>query len=502
MKQKKTSYSLVVGLGASGVSMAKFLASTGKVVKATDIDEQKKDVSPELNRLGIQTQIGFHDSDTFNHASIIIPSPGIPLDNPYIKAAVDQGVPVTGELDIFSQHNRLPVIAITGTNGKTTTTTLIGDMLRTCGRAPFVGGNIGTPLVDLLMENQTNNELDSQADNQVTRQKADVIVAEVSSFQLDLARQFKPTVGVLLNISEDHLDRYENFAAYENSKWSLFQHQGVSDTAVINQSIRGLDRAVQRLKSSIITFSSNRTVQAGNKENPGGKKPESLGSVDNKSGVSTIGYGSREDARYGATIDPNGINIHIKGENHRIETARLTELQGAHNRENIAAAVLACLALGADITGILQGLKTFKGLAHRMQFVGSVKGISFYNDSKATNTDAVNRALESFGNNIILILGGREKNTDFSQLLPCVQAHVKTIVAIGESTGHVKNTFDTVCEVTPAKTMKAAVQAAFDSARENDVVLLSPACASFDMYDNYVHRGNDFITHVKALETP
>jgi UDP-N-acetylmuramoylalanine--D-glutamate ligase len=457
---------------------------------------RKKEVSLELNRLGIQTQIGFHDSDTFNHASTLIPSPGIPLDNPYIKTAVDRGVSVTGELDIFSQYNNLPVIAITGTNGKTTTTTLIGDMLRTCGRAPFVGGNIGTPLVDLLMENQTNNELDSQADNQVTRQKADVIVAEVSSFQLDLARQFKPTVGVLLNISEDHLDRYENFAAYENSKWSLFQHQGVSDTAVINQSIRGLDRAVQRLKSSIITFSSNRTVQAGNKENPGGKKPEALGPGAQKSGATSIGY----DARYGATIDQNGINIHIKEENHRIETGRLTELQGAHNRENIAAAVLSCLALGADIKGILQGLETFKGLAHRMQFVRSIRGISFYNDSKATNTDAVNRALESFGNNIILILGGREKNTDFSQLIPSVLAHVKTIVAIGESTGHVKNTFDTICEVTPAKTMKTAVQAAFDAARKNDVVLLSPACASFDMYDNYAHRGNDFITHVKALE--
>jgi UDP-N-acetylmuramoylalanine--D-glutamate ligase len=456
--------------------MAKFLASTGKAVRATDIDERKKDIEPELNRLGIQTQIGFHDSDTFNHACTMIPSPGIPLDNPYIKAAVKMGVPVIGELDIFSRHNRRPVIAITGTNGKTTTTTLIGDMLRGCGRTPFVGGNIGTPLVDLLMDNPSEK-------------RADVIVAEISSFQLDLARQFKPNVGVLLNISEDHLDRYENYSAYEASKWSLFQHQDASDFSVINESITGFDQAARGLKSEISTFSPSR---AAIKKMPGDRKP-----VAGKPGDLTIRYG----ACYGAAIDPNGIDIHIKGKNHRIETGRLTELQGAHNRENIAAAVLACLALGEDMQGILRGLETFKGLAHRMQFIQIVQGVSFYNDSKATNTDAVKRALESFAGNIILILGGREKNTDFSQLVPCVQAHVKTIVAIGESMDHVTHTFATVCRVLAAKTMETAVRAAFDAAKKNDVVLLSPACASFDMYDNYAHRGNDFITHVKALET-
>jgi len=454
VKEKKLSYFLIIGLGKSGISMAKFLRSKGKTVIATDRDTSKADIETELNALGIKTEIGFHDQQTFNRAGVMVPSPGIPLNNEFIKTALDLGVGITGELDIFTRYNDLPIIAITGTNGKTTTTALIGDMLKASGMNPFVGGNIGTPLVDHLM----------------TTGKTDVIVAEISSFQLDISKKFKPGVGVLLNISEDHLDRYETYTAYENSKWRIFKNQDTSNKAVINQSITGFNEKSKIMSSKIFTFSSS----------------------------------PHTPVKSNAKIDSKKIEIITMDGNITIPSEGLKTLAGTHNRENIAAAVLACLAFGADINGILKGLNAFKNLPHRIEFIKTIEGISFYNDSKATNTNAVIRAIECFPNNIILILGGREKNTDFPLLVNSVKKNVKTIIAIGESKTHIKDTFENICPIKEAQTMKDAVQMAFDAAVKDNtgepaIVLLSPACASFDMYDSYAHRGNDFTTHVKAL---
>lgn len=444
-------YFLIIGLGASGVSMAKFLRSRGKNVIATDIEESKAAIAKELNEIGIKTQIGFHDQKTFNHAGIMVPSPGIPLTNKFIKTALNKGVAITGELDIFTKYNDLPIIAITGTNGKTTVTTLIGDMLKHSKMNPFVGGNIGTPLVESLMDEK----------------KAEVIVAEISSFQLDISKQFKPDVGILLNISQDHLDRYENYADYTDSKWSVFKNQNFADKAVINRSIHGFYKKSQNLKSELITFSSNKS----NFENCNAK------------------------------IDLKNIEIKTKNYNQKVSTDSLKEFPGFHNKENIAAAALASLAMGANIHAVLKGIKNFKNLPHRMQFIKTIKGISFYNDSKATNTDAVIRAVECFKNNIILILGGSEKETDFSDLINHLKQRVKTIIAMGETSRKIYDTFEKTCPVKIVKTMKNGVQTAFATALKNDIVLLSPACASFDMYESYVHRGDDFINCVKHLET-
>jgi UDP-N-acetylmuramoylalanine--D-glutamate ligase len=449
MKKEKQPYFLVIGLGASGTSMVKFLHSKGKTVIATDIDDSRIKIAKDLATLGIKTEIGFHDQKTFNRASVIIPSPGIPITNTFIKTAAGLGVDIIGELDIFAQYNDLPVIAITGTNGKTTTTSLIGDILKSCGMKPFVGGNIGTPLVDHLMN----------------KGKTDVIVAEISSFQLDLSNQFRPDVGVLLNISEDHLDRYETPLAYETSKWSIFKHQMPADTAVINESIKKFDILSKKLKSKIFTFSSEKNTLI----------------------------------NCNAKIDSKNIRIITPKLNHTIKTDQLTELQGTHNKENIAAAILACLAIGADIDGIPKGLGTFKNLPHRMEFVKTIDGISFYNDSKGTNTDAVIQAIKCFRKNIILILGGREKSTDFSLLVNDIQKSVKAIIAMGECRTTINNTFSNICPVLEVQTMKEAVQTAFDKAFKDDIILLSPACASFDMYENYPQRGNDFIAHVNAI---
>ncbi len=451
MKKKSSSYFLVIGLGASGVSMAKFLCLKGESVVATDIDASRTVVAEELNALGIRTEIGFHDPKTFIEAKTLVPSPGIPLTHPRIKEALAHGVGLTGELDIFSKYNTLPLIAITGTNGKTTTTTLIGDMLKASGMNPFVGGNIGTPLVENIM-GQNNT---------------DVIVAEISSFQLDISTSFRPDVGVLLNISEDHLDRYDSYEAYEQSKWSLFKNQKPSDTAVVNRTVKGFENACRNISSRILAFSSDKNTRM----------------------------------NCAADISDKDIRIQFEGKNHIIRTDHLKELRGAHNRENIAAAALACLSLGKpQLHGIVKGLESFKNLSHRMEFVKTIKGISFYDDSKGTNTDAVIRALECFKNNIILILGGREKGTDFSLLRHHVQKSVKTIVSIGESRRHVMETFQDTCPVIEAGTMQEAVEKSFASAASGDVVLLSPACASFDMFDNYAHRGREFASRVAALE--
>lgn len=423
----------------------------GKTVIATDNDPSRTELVEELNSLGIQTQIGFHDQDTFNRASVIIPSPGIPHTHPFIQTAAGIGVEIAGELDIFTRYNQLPIIAITGTNGKTTTTTLIGDILKSCGKKPFVGGNIGTPLVDYLMK----------------KGETDVIVAEISSFQLDISHGFKPDVAVLLNISDDHMDRYETVCAYETSKWSIFKHQNFSDTAVINGSIKDFHVWSQKLKSKIYTFSSaSNPLEACN-----------------------------------ARIDSKTIHIAIEQLNHTIQTDHLKELAGTHNKENAAAAILACLALGVDIEKISKGLEQFKNLPHRVEFVKTIDGISFYNDSKGTNTDAVIRAINCFDKNIILIMGGREKRADFSLLKHDIQQRVKTIIALGECRSLITDTFKEICPVLEVHTMEQAVQQAFATGVKNDIVLLSPACASFDMYKNYVHRGNDFVTHVNALGT-
>jgi UDP-N-acetylmuramoylalanine--D-glutamate ligase len=470
MNKTNSPYFLIIGLGKSGMSMAKFLCSKGENVIATDIDESKLNIAKELNELGIKTQIGFHDQKTFNNAKIMIPSPGISLNNKYIKTALNKGVEITGELDIFTKHNDLPIIAITGTNGKTTVTTLIGKMLQQSKMMPFVGGNIGTPLIEHLM---AKNKSDGN-------NKTDIIVAEISSFQLDLSRQFRPDVGVLLNISQDHLDRYKNFEEYINSKWSIFKNQTSSDTAVINQST--LEFCHESDQDVDQNFSQN------------------LDSVSQKIKSKSICFSSKNNFKEcDGQINPKEIKIKFKNDTYKIPTDNLKELQGTHNQENIAAACIASLAAGADFNNILKGLADFQNLSHRVELVKTINGISFYNDSKATNTDAVIRAIECFKNNIILILGGREKSTDFSLLINKIKKRVKTIIALGETSSIIKDTFEKICPVKVAETMNSAVQTAFALALKNDIVLLSPACASFDMYKSYTDRGDDFTNCVKTL---
>ena len=484
MEETKQSYYLVLGLGSSGLSMARFLHGRGKKVVATDIDGSKSQAEKVLNELGIKTQIGFHDQKTFDLAQTIVVSPGIPREMIYLKTAAKKGVPIMGELDIFSRYNTSPIIAITGTNGKTTTTTLIRDMLNGSGISTFMGGNIGTPLVEYLMEGQG----------------ADMVVAEISSFQLDLAKNFKPEIALLLNVAEDHLDRYEGFEEYINSKWSIFKNQTSDDKAVVNRTIDGFETRISQISSQLFSFSS---------------QPDSSSALDIAS------PDTKTDTKADARIYNDTITINTRDGLQNIPTRNLSKLVGIHNRENIAAAGLACLLAGGNLKGILQGLTDFKNLPHRMEFVRKLNGISFFNDSKATNTDAALRALDSFSENIILILGGLEKKgTDFSLLAPQITGQitgkvplqnknreknpnrnkVKQIIAMGEASRHIQEVLEKFCPVFQVDSMENAVKSAYEMAGPGEVVLLSPACASFDMYENYGARGDDFILWVEGLK--
>ncbi len=457
MKNKSQAYYLIVGMGRSGLSMAKFLHSKGEAVKATDIDPSKTLAQTELDRLGIDTQVGFHDQAFFDKAHTLVVSPGIPLTVSFIQNAQKKGVKVTGELDIFSQYNTTPVIAVTGTNGKTTTTTLIRDIMAQSGLKVFTGGNIGTPLMAYLLSGDP----------------CDVVVAEISSFQLDLSQNFHPDVAVLLNITDDHLDRYEDFRAYEDSKYSIFKNQTPADAAVINRDMAGYPEKKSTIPSTIYEFSAQSQVASG------------------------------------AAIHENAVTLSMpqisNPDESQIPCGHFTGLQGGHNRENLAAAAIACLCAGACVSGLIRALENFKGLSHRIAFVRELDQIKFYNDSKATNTDAVVRAVQALsegmdGKKIILILGGREKGLDFAPLVPVVRDRVKLILAIGEASAHVTEDFQSLCPVLTPQDMAQAVQSARSAGEPGDIVLLSPACASFDMYENYEARGRDFTEQVNQLE--
>ena len=453
LKPQKDKYILVVGLGKSGFSIAEFLNTKGFNVLVTDIDLSKKEKAEQLEKQGIKTEIGFHRFETFENAEKIVTSPGIPLNLKYFKRALEKNVPIIGELDLAAQYIKQPIIAITGTNGKTSVTCIITEMLKASGFKVFTGGNIGIPLVEYFNE----------------KEKKDIIVAEVSSFQLDTAFQFAPYIALLLNITSDHLDRYTDFKAYTDSKWSIFKNQTHKDTAIINDDIYMWKKEISKLKSKCVFFS---------------KK-------------------IKKNGFKGCIIESDKITIYDKISNQNkeqiLDISNL-HLKGMHNKENIAASCLAVLAIGGSIKGIKKGLKNFSGLSHRIEYIETINGVEYYNDSKATNPDAVLRALESFKKNIILIMGGKEKNTDFSYLKDIVKKRVKKIIAIGEAKQKIAKSLSSVCEIFFADSMKHAVVKASQLGIKKDIVLLSPACASFDMYENYAQRGHDFVKHVKTLK--
>ena len=455
----------VVGLGITGVAVARFLISRQAKVTVSDMAPENELGSKiqEIKAMGITLELGGHRSETFAEADLIVMSPGVSHTIDPVLQARDRGIPVIGEIELASKFIRQPIVAVTGTNGKTTTTELVGDMLGRSGFKVFVGGNIGNPLIEY-------------ADG---KQEADVVVAEISSFQLDTIDSFKPHTGVLLNITADHLDRYPNFATYAASKIRLFENQGPDDFAVLNGSDPLVRSLTENLKSRKLIY-----------PNP---EPDEEGAILNNHHltlnlVMTAGApdkirNPKSEIRNHYCLDLSGINI-----------------TGRHNRENACAAGLAALTVGGRPKAIQDTLNHYRGSAHRLEFIASIDDIDFYNDSKATNVDAVLRAVECFHEPVILIMGGLDKGGNFEVLREVVARKVKKLIVMGQATDLILSTLAHTAPATAVDTMAAAVDRAYRAGSAGDVALLSPGCASFDMYDNYAQRGNDFKDSVAKLQ--
>ncbi len=399
--------------------------------------------SPEISAMVDRMELGGHNPDTFEEADLIILSPGVPHTIPEVVRAREKGVAVWGEIELASRFIREPIVAITGTNGKTTTTQLVGKMLEASGGKVFVGGNIGNPLI-------------AYADGD---EKADVLVIEVSSFQLDTIDRFRPRAAILLNITEDHLDRYPGFDAYAKSKARIFENQQADDFAILNSANPLVCSHTQNIKSQKLD----------------------------------IGKGMlQEDGKFQISDSDFHISDII------LPPAFCHQ---PHNLENVSAACLAALALGGTPEGIQSALDHFEMPRHRLEYVAKIREVMYFDDSKATNPDAVVKALECFDKSVILIMGGRGKDNDLSVLKAQVRQKVKTLITIGETKDEIISVLGCECKGTArtASTMKDAVSQAYRAATPGDVVLLSPACASFDMYNSYAERGDVFCQSVERL---
>src|SRR5579863_806716 len=441
---------LVVGLGKSGVASALFLKARGARVTVSDTKPQEefKNEIPALLDQGITVETGGHGERTFRGQDLIVVSPGVPVDAPPLVQARALGEKVIGEIELAAQFFPGEIVAITGSNGKTTTTTLAGEILTAGGLSTVVGGNIGTPAISL-----------------VERATADTTaVLEVSSFQLETIQTFRPRIAVVLNVTPDHLDRHRTFAAYTDAKARIFENQQADDFAVLNADDPTCVAMATRTKARVVWFSRKKEVERGAYVRQG--------------------------------------QILFRDANGQREIILLSEipLKGAHNVENVLAAVCVGALSGVGHGKIRQAVATFKAVEHRLEYVATIRGVEYYNDSKATNVDATIKALESFPANIHLILGGKDKGSDYTVLNDLLRQRVKRVYTIGAAAAKIESQIKGA-EIVHAETLENAIRKAHAAAQPGDVVLLAPACASFDQFKSYEHRGKVFKEVVKGLSS-
>ncbi len=439
---------LVVGLGKSGVASALFLKAHGARVTVSDTksgDELRNEI-PVLLDHGITVETGGHGERTFRGQDLIVVSPGVPVDAPPLVQARTLGEAVIGEIELAAQFLPGPIVAITGSNGKTTTTTLTGEIMTASGFPALVGGNIGTPAISLA-----------------ERAKSDtVIVLEVSSFQLETIKTFRPKVAVVLNVTPDHLDRHRTFEAYVDAKARIFENQTGEDFAVLNEDDPTCVAMASRTRAQVFWFSRHKEVEQG------------------------------------AWVRDGNILFRDKAGQREIMQVSEIPLKGAHNLENVLAAVCAGALMGCAPEKIRQAVRDFKAVEHRLEFVATIRGVDYYNDSKATNVDATIKALESFPANIHLILGGKDKGSDYTVLNDLLRQRVKRVYTIGAAAAKIESQIKGP-EVVHAETLENAIRKANAAAQPGDVVLLAPACASFDQFKNYEQRGQVFKEIVRGL---
>ena len=439
---------LVVGLGKSGVASALFLKAHGARVSVSDTksgDELRNEI-PVLLDHGITVETGGHGERTFRGQDLIVVSPGVPVDAPLLVQARSLGEAVIGELELAAQFLPGPIVAITGSNGKTTTTTLTGEILAAAGMPVLVGGNIGTPAIALAERAKTDT----------------VIVLEVSSFQLETIQTFRPKVAVVLNVTPDHLDRHRTLEVYVDAKARIFENQRGEDFAVLNADDPICTTMAARTRAQLFWFRRQKEVQQG------------------------------AWLRDGKILFRNG------SQQREVMLVSEIPLKGAHNLENVLAAVCASALMGCAPEKIRQTVMDFKAVEHRLEFVTTIRGVDYYNDSKATNVDATIKALESFPSHIHLILGGKDKGSDYTVLNDLLRQRVKRVYTIGAAATKIESQIKGV-EVVHAETLDNALRKANALAQPGDVVLLAPACASFDQFKSYEHRGRVFKEIVRGL---
>ena len=440
---------LVVGLGKSGVASALFLKVRGARVTVSDTKspDQLRDEIPLLLDQGIAVETGGHGERTFRGQDLIVVSPGVPFDAPPLVQARASGEPVIGEVELAAQHLPGPIVAITGSNGKTTTTTLAGEVLTAGGIPTLVGGNIGTPAISLVGQAKPDT----------------AVVLEVSSFQLETIDTFRPKVAVILNITPDHLDRHRTFQAYIEAKVRIFENQQASDFAVRNDDDATCRTLGDRSRGQVFWFS------------------------------------RKKELRRGAWVKDGQILFRDAQSQREIMLVSEIPLKGAHNVENVLAAICTGALMGCEPAKIRQAVLSFKAVEHRLEYVATIKGVEYYDDSKATNVDATIKALESFPKNIHLILGGKDKGSDYTVLNDLLRQRVKRVYAIGAAAEKIESHIKGTVEVVHAETLENAIRRAAAVAQPGDIVLLAPACASFDQFQSYNHRGRVFKEVVHSL---
>jgi UDP-N-acetylmuramoylalanine--D-glutamate ligase len=479
---------LVVGLGKSGMAAALFLRDQGARVTVSDTRSAvalEKDI-PTLLDAGIMVETGGHGLLTFRRQDLIVVSPGVPYDTPelaQVRAFGAVGPPIIGELELASRFLEGKVVAITGSNGKTTTTSLLGKILADSGRPTLVGGNIGTPVIELVAESvrlsrgsgthagpstaagAKDAPASAQDDNSV-RGAGDLwSVLEVSSFQLETVEEFHPQIAVVLNITPDHLDRHGTFENYAAMKTRITARQTAEDFLVLNGEDKPTQMVAAKTKAQVYWFSGRRPI---------------------KQGAFVHGESVLFIPREGAKAEP-------------VMPVAEIPLKGAHNVENVLAAVCAARLGGVAAESIRASVASFKAVEHRLEFVAEVRGVAFYNDSKATNVDATKKALEAFKNGVHLILGGKDKNSDYTELSDLLRARCKVVYTIGSAAEKIERHLAGVTKIVSAGTLDAAVRTAAQDAVAGDVVLLAPACSSYDQFENYEQRGRVFKDLVKQL---
>jgi UDP-N-acetylmuramoylalanine--D-glutamate ligase len=439
---------LVVGLGKSGVASALFLESRGARVTVSDAksEDQLCNEIPALLDRGITVETGKHGERTFRDQDLIVVSPGVPSDVAPLQQARRLGIPVIGEIELTARFLQGNVVAITGSNGKTTTTTLTGEIIASGGRKTLVGGNIGTPAITFVEQ--------SSADTWV--------VLEISSFQLESIESFHPHISAVLNITPDHLDRHGSMENYIAAKGRIFENQTVDDYVVLNADNEISLRLAKGMKPQVLWFSRLRAVERG------------------------------------AYVRGEAI-VYRDGQEVEIMPVSEIALKGAHNVENVLAAVAIGMAAGVEPQAIRRAVKDFRAVEHRLEYVATLRGVQYYNDSKATNVDATVKALQSFPANIHLILGGKDKGSDYSELNALLAERVKCVYTIGAAAAKIESQIGNSTQVVSAQTLESAVRKAAAKATEGDIVLLAPACASFDQFPSYEHRGRVFKELVQSL---